>query len=222
MKNKLIIAQALLYSIVIIAFGFILIKEKVPAIKQKKATEKLEAYYQKNYAQENLKKGKIKKKGTSYQVTYYNKKYPNLFFTIQIKNNKITDNYQTNYLEGKNIINNIEQTTTKKYQEIFKNSNYQKIKVTFKNLNEYPKEEQINILTNNTSSKAYYNVSYYLKINNNDPAYLNNLLTSFIKIANNNNLTANSYSITVDNNGIINIINLDQGGNIIYEWLSIL
>ena len=48
MKNRLIIAQALLYSIVIIAFGFILIKEKVPAIKQKKATEKLEAYYQKN------------------------------------------------------------------------------------------------------------------------------------------------------------------------------
>lgn len=217
MKNKLIIAQALLYSIVIIAFGFILIKEKVPAIKQKKATEKLEAYYQKKYAQENLKKGKIKKKGNSYQVNYYNKKYPNLFFTIQIKNNKITDNYQTNYLEGKNIINNIEQTTTKKYQEIFQNTNYQKIKVTFKNLNEYPKEDQINILTNNTSSKAYYNVSYYLKINNNDPAYLNNLLTSFIKIANNNNLTANSYSITVDNNGIINIINLDQGGNIIYE-----
>lgn len=222
MKNKLIIAQALLYSIVIIAFGFILIKEKAPTIKLKKASEKIEAYYQKNYSQEDLKKGKIKKKDNSYQITYYNKKYLNLSFTINIKNNKITDNYQTNYLEGKKVIKNIEQATTKKYQEIFKNSNYQKIKVTFKNLNEYSKEDQINILTNNINSKAYYNISYYLKLNNSDPTYLNNLITSFIKIANNNNLIANSYSITVDNNGIINIINLDQGGNIIYEWLSIL
>lgn len=206
------LGQAMLFGIIIIFFGFIIVREKVPSIKSKTVEEDINTYYEENYKDLDVSRGDLKynKDDNSYSITYYNKDYEELNFTITSLNNKITDNYKENYVKGKEVLNNASKEVLDKYKEIFKNTNFQNIKIEFKDLDKYSKAEAIDILEGNIYNTGYYSVSYYVKVDSLDDVYLNNLINSFNSIALSNGLNTNNYSVTFDNNGIIKIV---EGGD---------
>ena len=210
--NSLMLGQALLFGLVIIFFGIIIVREKVPSIKSKTVEEDINTYYEENYKGLDVSRGDLKysKDDNSYSITYYNKDYEELNFTITSLNNKITDNYKDNYVKGKEVLRNASKEVLDKYKEIFKNTNFQNIKIEFKDLDKYNKAEAIDILEGNIYNTGYYSVSYYVKVDSLDEVYLNNLINSFNSIALSNGLNTNNYSVTFDNNGIIKIV---EGGN---------
>ena len=210
--NSLMLGQALLFGLVIIFFGIIIVREKVPSIKSKTVEEDINTYYEENYEDLDVSKGDLKynKDDNSYSITYYNKDYEELNFTITSLNNKITDNYKDNYVKGKEVLRNASKEVLDKYKEIFKNTNFQNIKIEFKDLDKYNKAEAIDILEGNIYNTGYYSVSYYVKVDSLDDVYLNNLINSFNSIALSNGLNTNNYSVTFDNNGIIKIV---EGGD---------
>ena len=210
--NSLMLGQAMLFGIIIIFFGFIIVREKVPTLKSKTVEEDINTYYEENYKGLDVSKGDLKynKDDNSYSITYYNKDYEELNFTITSLNNKITDNYKENYVKGKEVLRNASKEVLDKYKEIFKNTNFQNIKIEFKDLDKYNKAEAIDILEGNIYNTGYYSVSYYVKVDSLDDVYLNNLINSFNSIALSNGLNTNNYSVTFDNNGIIKIV---EGGN---------
>ena len=210
--NSLMLGQAMLFGIIIIFFGFIIVREKVPSIKSKTVEEDINTYYEENYKGLDVSRGDLKysKDDNSYSITYYNKDYEELNFTITSLNNKITDNYKENYVKGKEVLRNASKEVLDKYKEIFKNTNFQNIKIEFKDLDKYSKAEAIDILEGNIYNTGYYSVSYYVKVDSLDDVYLNNLINSFNSIALSNGLNTNNYSVTFDNNGIIKIV---EGGD---------
>ena len=210
--NSLMLGQALLFGLVIIFFGIIIVREKVPSIKSKTVEEDINTYYEENYKGLDVSRGDLKysKDDNSYSITYYNKDYEELNFAITSINNKITDNYKENYVKGKEVLNNASKEVLDKYKEIFKNTNFQNIKIEFKDLDKYSKAEAIDILEGNIYNTGYYSVSYYVKVDSLDELYLNNLINSFNSIALSNGLNTNNYSVTFDNNGIIKIV---EGGD---------
>ena len=209
--NSLMLGQALLFGLVIIFFGIIIVREKVPSIKSKTVEEDINTYYEENYKGLDVSCGDLKysKDDNSYSITYYNKDYEELNFAITSINNKITDNYKENYVKGKEVLKNASKEVLDKYKEIFKNTNFQNIKIEFKDLDKYSKAEAIDILEGNIYNTGYYSVSYYVKVDSLDDVYLNNLINSFNSIALSNGLNTNNYSVTFDNNGIIKIV---EGG----------
>ena len=210
--NSLMLGQAMLFGIIIIFFGFIIVREKVPTLKSKTVEEDINTYYEENYEDLDVSKGDLKynKDDNSYSITYYNKDYEELNFTITSLNNKITDNYKENYIKGKEVLEKASKEVLDKYKEIFKNTNFQNIKIEFKDLDKYNKAEAIDILEGNIYNTGYYSVSYYVKVDSLDDVYLNNLINSFNSIALSNGLNTNNYSVTFDNNGIIKIV---EGGD---------
>lgn len=210
--NNLMIGQALLFGLIIIFFGIIIVREKVPSLKAKNVEEDINLYYEDNYHHLDVTKGDLKynKNNNSYSITYYDKDYKELNFTITYSNNKITDNYKENYVKGKDVLKNASKDVLDKYKDIFSNTNYENIKVEFKDLDEYSKAEVVDILEGNIYNTGYYSVSYYVKVDSLDEVYLNNLINSFNTIAADNGLVTNNYSVTFDNNGIIKIV---EGGN---------
>lgn len=210
--NSLMLGQALLFGIIIVFFGFIIVREKVPSLKSKTTEEDINAYYEENYGNLDVRPGDFvyNEDDNSYSITYYDKDYKDLNFTITSTNNKITDNYEDNFAKGKSVIEKSTDLVLEKYNEIFKNTNYQNIKVEFKDLDKYNEAEVIDILEGNVYNTGYYSVSYYVKVDSLDDIYLNNLINSFNTIALNNGLVTNNYSVTFDNNGIIRIV---EGGD---------
>ncbi len=206
--NKLMLGQALLFGLIIVFFGFIIVKEKVPSLKSKTVLEDINTYYEENYKDLDVSRGDLKynKDDNSYSITYYDKDYDELNFTIKSINNKITDNYKENYVKGKSVIEKSTNLVLEKYEETFKNTNFQNIKIEFKDLNQYSKAEAIDILEGNIYNTSYYSVSYYVKVDSLDDVYLNNLINSFNSIALSNGLNTTNYSVSFDNNGIIKIV----------------
>ncbi len=210
--NKLMIGQALLFGLIIIFFGIIIVREKVPSLKVKNVTRDINNYYEEKYSTLNVRVGDLKynEEDNSYSITYYDRDYNDLNFTIKSINNKINDNYEENYVKGKKVIEKCEDLVLEKYNEVFKNTNYQNIKISFKDLNRYNDAEVIDILEGNIYNTGLYSVSYYVKVDSLDDIYLSNLINSFNSISTSNGLSTNNYSVTFDNNGIIKLV---EGGN---------
>ena len=210
--NKLMIGQALLLGLILIFFGFIIVREKVPSLKAEDEEKAINSYFNDNYNKLDVLSSDLEynKDDNSYSITYYDKDYKELNFTIKSINNKITDNYEDNFVKGKSIIEKCEKLVLEKYNEVFKNTNYKDIKIEFKTLDKYSDEEKKDILEENIYNTGYYSVSYYVKVDSLDEIYLNNLINSFNTIAEEFGLITNSYSVTFDNNGIIKIV---KGGN---------
>ena len=210
--NRLMIGQALLLGLILIFFGFIIVREKVPSLKAEDEEKAINSYFNDNYNKLDVLSSDLEynKDDNSYSITYYDKDYKELNFTIKSINNKITDNYEDNFVKGKSIIEKCEKLVLEKYNEVFKNTNYKDIKIEFKTLDKYSDEEKKDILEENIYNTGYYSVSYYVKVDSLDEVYLNNLINSFNTIAEEFGLITNSYSVTFDNNGIIKIV---KGGN---------
>ena len=58
--NKLMIGQAILFALIIIFFGFIVVREKVPRLKEKSVEEDINSYYEENYSDLEVSRDKLK------------------------------------------------------------------------------------------------------------------------------------------------------------------
>ena len=130
--NKLVIEEALLFEIIIIFFGFIIVNEKIPNFKYKNEEDKITKYYQDNYSDLEVQEGEFtyNSEDKSYSITYYDKDYKDLNFTIKSLNNKIKSLQES--LDSKNSKDNTlveslkTELTNLKHDSQIKNSQYVK------------------------------------------------------------------------------------------------
>lgn len=165
--NKLKIEFTIFAILVITAFSVIIIQEKMTPMLNKKVDEKMFNYLQENYAKDldvnGLGVSKTKYKNHSYQKTIYNPTNDKLNFTIIYKNKEFSDNYQENYVEGKEFLNYISNKTN----QIIHNYYKEKTKVTIdKKLNEYNDKIKEKLLKeDNLIALSIYNLDIELTSN---------------------------------------------------------
>ena len=129
--EKLKIEFTIFFIFVVTAFSLIVINEKIKPLLVTKVDDKLESYIKEKYPDlENVNIEKTTYKINIYQKNIINKENKHLYFNIYYKkqNKKITDNYKTNYVEGKEFLNYI----YKKINKQINNNTKYKCQVTIK------------------------------------------------------------------------------------------
>lgn len=215
-QRNLLYGQALFAILIIVAFGLIIINEKKTIILLPKIQKKIDIYIDENYNNlNNINKSKIRWKDNKYILKVTSKENKNLYFYITYNNDKITDTYKKDYLEGntlinkikkdleKDILNNLKIKTnveidtklndfTDQIKEKIINEDIKKIKIyyieTNINIDKWNNEsitQDINSIINKIYSKDY------------NPKYIN------VTITNNNDITE-SYKINNLNKDFIN------------------
>lgn len=144
---------------VITSFCFILINEK-ETIQKKVIEKKMQQYINKNYntIKNEIKIGKIIQKNNQYTIKITSKKNKDYYFYIHYKNQKITNDYKTNYLQGKTFLTK----TKQKIEKNIKPKIQEKFTVIIKNtLNQIDEKEKI--ITQKNPEKINF---YTLQIEN--------------------------------------------------------
>ena len=105
--RKLTMQMAIFFLIILVTFGTIIVKEKSSTLFLPKIENSLNNYIKENYNNLELVKGKITFKNNAYTMKVTNQKNKNHYFYITYSNKKITDTYQTDYIEGKSLLNHL-------------------------------------------------------------------------------------------------------------------
>ena len=133
----------------------------------------------------------------------------NHYFYIIYDNGKITDTYNTDYIEGSSLLSNIKKSLEK---EIFIKTNI-KYKVIFLNkLNNYNSKVQEKIISeDNLLNLKFYYLSYEFEIKNWNYESITNQIINKINITESNNITPKYYEFTIINkNDITNSITISN------------
>ena len=106
MRKKLILGQAFLLFFILIFFFFLWFQVKGNPLLYLKAGRAIQDYYEEYYQDLDLKKGEVTyhQDDQSYTITYTNQEEPLLNFTITYHKGKITSNYEENYENGKELL----------------------------------------------------------------------------------------------------------------------
>lgn len=120
--RKLTMQMAIFFLIILVTFGTIIVKEKSSTLFLPKIENSLNNYIKENYNDLELEKEKITFKNNAYTMKVTNQKNKNHYFYIAYSNKKITDTYQTDYIEGKSLLNNLNTS--------LKNTIYEKTNIT--------------------------------------------------------------------------------------------
>lgn len=117
-KNGLTYGMALLFLLSFVLLGLIVVNEKKVDIMMPKIEDKLYSYIDENYKdiQNEINIGKVKyeneKKRFSLKIT--NTKSKHLYFHLYYKNKKITSTFESDYKEGRTLLNYLEKRIEKK------------------------------------------------------------------------------------------------------------
>ncbi len=137
-KNKLTLYMGIFYLIIILLFGLIIINEKKSDFIIPKIRKKLISYTEEKYNNKEFKYEKVKNKNEKYYLKVVSKLNNNLYFIVKYQDNKISDTYKKDYLEG---------ATINKYMS--------------KKMNNYIKKD----ITSSTDIYNKYEVEYNTKLN---------------------------------------------------------
>ena len=156
-------------------FTYIIIYEKKDIVLSPKIEEKLLKYIDEKYIslKNDLTISKVKhiKDENTYQIKLSNNNNKNLYFFVNYKNRKITDTYQSDYVEGMSLYSNLE----KEYKKKLKNSSLD----FYKKLNEYPETIRQQVINQDTIKLPLYRVSTELTINNHTQKTIINSISKF-------------------------------------------
>ena len=132
-ESKLITEMTIFFFIIVLCFGLLIIKEKSGAYKSEKINKKLNNYIEEKYKdiKDEFKISKTTYKNKTYYKKITNKYNKDLAFTISYKNNKITSNYKTEYLEGKSLFTTLEKNMNNKLNDINNNDYYKSLKINY-------------------------------------------------------------------------------------------
>ena len=125
-QKRLTIEMTIFVFIIFICFGVIVLTEKIAPYFSPKIDKKLNKYLTENYTSiiNELKIGNTNYKDTTYQLKITSTENEDLYFYLKYSDQKITDTYQEDYVEGKTLLSklssNTEKELNKKYNKKFK------------------------------------------------------------------------------------------------------
>ena len=197
-QRRLLYGQALFTILIMVSLTLIIINEKKNIILIPKIEKKIDSYIEENYNDlKNINKSKITIKNNKYIVKISSEKNKNLYFYITYSNNKITDTYKKDYLEGKTLLNKIEKNLE---EDIFNKINIKSKVIIDNKLNNYTDQIKEKIIKEDIKEIKIYNIETSTNINKwNENDITNNINTIINKIYS-NNYNPKSISITITNN----------------------
>ena len=197
-QRRLLYGQALFTILIMVSLTLIIINEKKNIILIPKIEKKIDSYIEEKYNDlKNINKSKITIKNNKYIVKISSEKNKNLYFYITYSNNKITDTYKKDYLEGKTLLNKIEKNLE---EDIFNKINIKSKVIIDNKLNNYTDQIKEKIIKEDIKEIKIYNIETSTNINKwNENDITNNINTIINKIYS-NNYNPKSISITITNN----------------------
>ena len=199
-KNSLVYGRAIFFLIVFVSFGLIIMNEKGGALFSTKIKEKINTYIEENYSdiKNSINQSNINYKNAEYKMKITSKENKNLYFYIIYKKGNINDTYKEDYLQGKSLINHLQNNLNKQIKEQT-NEEYT-VKID-KNLNDFnQKLKEIIINEDDLLSIKFYTLEKDIEINNWDYQTITNEIIKYINKNNKLNITPKSYKFTLINN----------------------
>ena len=162
MRKRLILGQAFLLFFILIFFFFLWFQVKGNPLLYLKAGRAIQDYYEEYYQDLDLKKGEITyhQDDQRYTNTYTNQEEPLLNFTITYHKGKITSNYEENYENGKELLEDRSNIIKEKIEKACQDTIYQVESISFEPFQLYSKQEQEEILQKkDLSSSSLYQLT---------------------------------------------------------------
>ena len=197
-QRRLLYGQALFTILIMVSLTLIIINEKKNIILIPKIEKKIDSYIEENYNDlKNINKSKITIKNNKYIVKISSEKNKNLYFYITYSNNKITDTYKKDYLEGKTLLNKIEKNLE---EDIFNKINIKSKVIIDNKLNNYTDQIKEKIIKEDIKEIKIYNIETSTNINKWNKNDITNNINTIINKIYSNNYNPKSISITITNN----------------------
>lgn len=197
--KKLTIARGIFVFIVFVSLGVIVVTEKSGSLLIPKIQDKMNNYLETNFkdALNEFKQNEVNYKNATYKLKITSKVNDNHYFYIISSNNKITDTYKEDYLEGKNLLTHI-QTELKK--EIKNKSNISCDVEIISKLNKFTTKVQERIISeDNLINLKFYTIKKELLITNWNPKEISNSISNTISNFTKYEITPRNYTITITN-----------------------
>lgn len=196
-QRRLLYGQALFAILIMVAFGLIIINEKKTVLLMPKAQEKLDNYIEEKYSELDINKGKITLKNDKYMIKLTSNDNKNLYFYVTYKNDKITDTYKKDYLEGNSLLNKIKKDLE---NDILKNLKLKtKVEIDTK-LNDFTEQIQEKIFKEDIKKLKIYYIEFNITINKWDKENITKDINSMINKIYSNNYNPKYINITITNN----------------------
>ena len=194
-QKKLTLERGIFVFIVFVLLGVIVVTEKFGDVMIPRITKKMDTYIEEKYKNLDLKTNKVTFKNTTYTMKVESKENKNHYFYINYFNRKITDTYQKDYVEGKNLLTHIEK---KLKEEITKSTNTNcDIEIT-STLDKYTESVQERIIKeDNLLELKFFIVKKELTIDDWNEENITNKINNYLDKF--SNITPKSYTITITN-----------------------
>jgi len=202
-SQKLLLGRNIFTFIIVILFTIIIINEKSSTIFIPKVQEKMDTYLKENYKDlvNNLDTDTIKYSKSKYSMKVKNKDNNNLYFYIYYKNKKITDSYESDYSQGKTLLNHIRKNLEKEIKNTLKDNYKVEINTTLDNFT--PKVQERIINEENLLQLKFYTLEKEIIINNWNEEEITNEIDNIIIETTEKNITPKYYNIIItDKNDI--------------------
>lgn len=196
-QRRLLYGQALFAILIMVAFGLIIINEKKTVLLMPKVQEKLDNYIEEKYSDLDINKSKITMKNDKYMMKLTSNDNKNLYFYVTYKNDKITDTYKKDYLEGNSLLNKIKKDLE---NDILKNLKLKtKVEIDTK-LNDFTEQIQEKIFKEDIKKLKIYHLEFNITINKWDKENITKDINSMINIIYSNDYNPKYINITITNN----------------------
>ena len=196
-QRRLLYGQALFAILIMVAFGLIIINEKKTVLLMPKVQEKLDNYIEEKYNDLDINKSKITMKNDKYMMKLTSNDNKNLYFYITYKNDKITDTYKKDYLEGNSLLNKIKKDLE---NDILNNLKLKtKVEIDTK-LNNFTEQIQEKILKEDIKKLKIYHLEFNITINKWDKENITKDINSMINKIYSNDYNPKYINITITNN----------------------
>ncbi len=198
-QKDLLLARNLFALIVFTLLGIIIVVEKSKGLLIPKATKDIEKYLNKHYQEISdtvIQEATIYKENT-YTAKITSKKNKNLYFYIHKKRKKISDTYQTDFLEGKTLFTYLE----KKIKKQIKEKTQTNVTVyMISTLDQYVSTTQEDILQeNNLLQLKCYTIKKEIIIKNWTAQEITNEIIDIMKLYNSQDILPKNYTIIITN-----------------------
>ena len=198
-EKRLFWARNVFAFVVFVSLGVIVVTEKAKEVLIPKVQEKMEEYIENTYPdlKEEVNLGKITVSNKVYTMKVSSKKNEDWYFYLTHKNNKITDTYSKDYLEGKTLLDSIQKELEK---EITKETNTTPSIEIISSLDHFTEavKERI-VLEENLLELPFFKIKKELIITNWTSEEITKKIIDTMNIYEEKGITPKSYTLTITN-----------------------
>jgi len=198
-RTKLVIGRGIFTFIITVIFGLIIVNEKQSTILLPKVKNKINTYIEENYKdiKDEINIGDVVYESSKFIAKVSSKENEKHCFYVEYKNKKITDTYKTDYIEGKNILDNVKNSLEKQIQD--KTNEKTEIKI-ISSLDKFTDQVKERIIKeNDLINLKFYSINIELQINNWNEKEIAKEITNKLLIYYNKQINPKYYTITITN-----------------------